>query len=64
MNNSSNMPPEFREYLGTFMGGAFQVVFGFIIILVFGAMFSTLGGLLGASIFKKKPVHGSAQDLP
>ncbi len=64
MNNSSNMPPEFRQYAGTFMGGAFQVVFGFIIILVFGAMFSTLGGLLGASIFKKKPVHSSAQDAP
>ena len=64
INNSGNMPPEFRQYVGTYMGGAFQVVFGFIFILVFGAIFSTLGGLLGAAVFKKKPVHGSAQDAP
>jgi hypothetical protein len=45
------------------MGGAFGVVFGFIVMLVFGAIFSTLGGLLGAAIFKK-PMHSSAQNAP
>jgi hypothetical protein len=63
INNSGNMPPEFRQFLGTYMGGAFQVVFGFIFTLFFGAMFSTLGGLLGASIFKKE-MHSSAHDAP
>ena len=63
INNSGSMPPEFRQYVGTFMGGALQVVFGFVFILVFGAIFSTLGGLLGAAIFKK-PMHGSAHDVP
>ena len=63
ISSSASMPPEFRQYAGTYMGGAFQVVFGFILMLVFGAMFSTLGGLLGAATFKKQ-VHGSAHDAP
>ena len=63
INSSRSMPPEFRQYVGTYMGGALQVAFGFVFILVFGAIFSTLGGLLGAAIFKK-PMHGSAHDVP
>ena len=61
ISSSGRMPPEFRQYVGTYMGGALQVVFGFVFILVFGAIFSTLGGLLGAAIFKK-PMHGPAHD--
>jgi hypothetical protein len=63
VSNSGGVPPEFRQYAGTYMGGALGVVFGFIVILIFGAIFSTLGGLLGASIFKKE-MHTSAQDAP
>ena len=63
INSSGNVPPEFRQYVGTYMGGALQVVFGFFFILVFGAVFSTLGGLLGAVIFKKH-VHDPAHDAP
>ena len=47
------MPPEFREYAGTYMGGAFKLVVGFFFMLVVGSMLSTLGGVLGALIFKK-----------
>jgi len=63
MSSSGGMPPEFRQYAGTYMGGALPIVFGFILILVFGAIFSTLGGLLGAAVFKKQ-MHGSAHDAP
>jgi hypothetical protein len=63
ISNSDNMPPEFRQYLSTYMGGPFQVVLGFVFTLVFGAIFSTLGGLLGATLFKKQ-VHDSAHDAP
>jgi len=63
VSNSGGMPPEFRQYAGTYMGGALGVVFGFVVILVFGAIFSTLGGLLGASIFKKE-MPTSAPDAP
>ena len=64
MSNSANMPPEFRQYAGTYMGGVFQVVFGFILILVFGAIFSTLGGLLGAAIFKRQLPPGAVDRPP
>ena len=54
---SGRMPPEFRSYLGGgFAEGGFRgisMVFGFMFMLVAGAIFSTLGGLLGALIFKK-----------
>jgi len=62
-DSGNNMPPEFRQFLASFMGGALQVFLGFLFVLVFGAIFSTLGGLLGASIFKKE-MHGSAHDAP
>jgi hypothetical protein len=63
INNAEGMPPEFREYLGTYTGIAVQLVFGFIFTLIFGAIFSTLGGLLGSAVFKK-PLHDSAHDVP
>ena len=62
-DSGNNMPPEFRQFLASFMGGVLQVVVGFIFALVFGAIFSTLGGLLGAAIFKKE-MHTSAHDAP
>ena len=61
--SGNNIPPEFRQFLTSLMSGPLQVVFGFVFTLVFGAIFSTLGGLLGVSIFKKE-MHTSAQDAP
>ncbi len=59
--SNGNMPPEFRQYVGTYMGGGLRLMFGFVLILVFGAIFSTLGGLLGSVIFKKQ-MHDPAHD--
>lgn len=54
---SGSMPPEFRSFLGNgFAAGGFRflrMIFGFMFMLVAGAIFSTLGGLLGALVFKK-----------
>jgi hypothetical protein len=61
IRNAGSVPPEFRDYVGTNIGTAFRVGLGFVFILVFGCIFSTLGGLLGAAVFKK-PLHGSAQN--
>jgi len=63
INNAGGIPPEYRGVLGTTMGRTIQLVVGFFFMLIVGAIFSTLGGLLGAAIFKKQ-VHGPAQDLP
>jgi hypothetical protein len=52
--NMRDMPPQFREYATAPLSGAFQAAIGFIFMLFVGAIFSTLGGLLGAVIFGKK----------
>jgi hypothetical protein len=53
MDRANNMPPEFREYMGSYVGGAIGLVIGFAFMLVMGAIFSTIGGLLGAVFFRK-----------
>lgn len=61
---SGNMPPAVREILENygqprtalgFLGALVFRVIGFFFLLVVGAVFSTLGGLLGAAVFKKSP---------
>jgi hypothetical protein len=59
----SNMPPEFREYARSSMSAGVRLVLGFVLMLVLGAIFSTIGGWLGALIFRKKVPPG-AIDLP
>ena len=63
IQNTGGMPPEFREYVGTYAGGAIQVVFTFLFMLFVGSMFSTVGGLAGAAIFKKDLPPGTI-DVP
>jgi hypothetical protein len=57
--NAGSLPPEFRDYVGTSIGTALGLAIGFFFILVFGCIFSTLGGLLGAAIFKKQLPPGT-----
>ena len=56
---ADNMPPEFRQYVGTAIGGGIQLALGFIFMLIVGSSFSTLGGVLGAVIFKKQVPPGT-----
>jgi membrane associated rhomboid family serine protease len=72
LENSPNMPPDFRDFLERFSSGdirmtfaatAVRVVFGFAFWLVIGAIFSTLGGLLGA-VFFSKPQPPQTIDVP
>jgi hypothetical protein len=53
VENAAGMPPEFREYVGTYLGSAIQVAVGFGFMLVVGSMFATIGGVIGAMLFKK-----------
>jgi hypothetical protein len=59
---SGNMPPAIRQMLEQYseprtavglMGRAFLRLIGFVFMLCIGSIFSTLGGLLGAALFKK-----------
>lgn len=63
LEDSGDMPPEFRDYL-TYMGGRIRLVIGFILMLCVGSTFSTLGGLLGAMIFRKPLAPGIANVPP
>lgn len=64
IRNAGSVPPEFRDYVDTNIGTALRVAFGFFFILVFGCIFSTLGGLLGAAIFKKRLPPGAVDGPP
>jgi hypothetical protein len=57
MENARNMPVEVRDYMGT-VGSGVRIVAGFMMMLVAGAVFSTIGGLLGAAIFVRRPPPG------
>ncbi len=51
--DGGNLPPEFREMMTSGMGTAFGLVLGFFFALMAGVVFSTLGGVLGALIFRR-----------
>ena len=53
-----NMPPEFRDYANSSLAGGAAAMFAFVLMLVLGAIFSTLGGLLGAVMFGRKTPPG------
>jgi hypothetical protein len=57
----NDMPPEMLETLekfSTFMadsGGGVLFIIGFVISLLLGAVFCTVGGLIGGAVFKQNP---------
>jgi hypothetical protein len=53
--DSGAMPPEFRETIAAGFGGAFVIVVSFVMTLFAGVVFSTLGGVVGALIFRRPP---------
>ena len=53
-----DFPPQLQEFLSSSSFGVISLVFGFVVMLCVGAIFSTLGGLLGAAIFKRKTPPG------
>jgi hypothetical protein len=64
LENSGSMPPEFRDMLERYASGDIRVtlaarvirlVVQFVVLLCLGAIFSTLGGLIGALVFRKPP---------
>jgi hypothetical protein len=74
LDMSGNMPADMRDMLDRFAGnnfGATTIAFGFIrrvigffVMLFLGAIFSTIGGLLGAALFAKKLPPGTIDVVP
>jgi hypothetical protein len=67
------LPPEARDVLERYAGregelsGAFSIIsrfVGLIFWLFLGAVFSTIGGLIGALIFRKETLPGTIDIIP
>jgi len=58
------MPPEFREFATRGVGTGFRLIMGFILWLFVGAIFSTIGGVVGQAIFQKKLPPGTIDVTP
>ena len=68
---SGNMPPEFRDALSRYGSGGAPMalvvatkIFGLMFLMSIGAIFSTIGGLLGTAIFKKQTPPGTIDITP
>jgi hypothetical protein len=61
--DNGSLPPEMREMVSSGFGTVAGIVFGFIFALFAGVVFSTLGGVLGAVIFRRKPAP-AVIDIP
>jgi hypothetical protein len=53
--DSGSLPPEFRDAMTSYVGGVVGIAVSFFTTLIAGVVFATLGGVLGAAIFRKPP---------
>lgn len=59
LEGANDVPPEVREAVSRLTGSGASLLLGFLVNLTFGVVFSTLGGLLGAVLFRKPAVLAS-----
>ncbi len=60
LSGSANVPPDVVEMIEQLSGaGPVAMLFGFVVILLAGMVFSTLGGLLGAVVFRRNRPMGT-----
>ena len=66
LDSAADVPPEVRELMESFGSGSGlgAVVVGFFFMLAVGMVFSTLGGLLGALIFRSTPPSAPVASPP
>lgn len=69
LENVTDLPPEARDVIHTWSsqaGTVVQAVVAFVVMLFLGMLFSTLGGILGAVIFRRvaPPAAERAVDAP
>jgi hypothetical protein len=50
MVDSGNLPPQFRDYVAGYGRGVVRLIFSFVFMLIAGAIFSSIGGILGAVV--------------
>jgi hypothetical protein len=62
--NGGAVPVEFRDYLARYASGAIGVAVSFIVMLIGGIIFSTIGGLVGAAVFSRQQPSAPPSSLP
>lgn len=60
LTQSGDIPPEFEWWLSSAVGGAAGIMLGFVAMLMAGLIFCTLGGVIGAAIFRRPPTTDQA----
>jgi hypothetical protein len=63
----ADVPPEALEFIESFVQGSagmMGIIIGFFLTLLIAAIFSTIGGLIGAAVFKVEPPTVSTGDVP
>ncbi|HMD33927.1 MAG TPA: DUF5518 domain-containing protein [Vicinamibacterales bacterium] len=63
LERMENVPPEIRDLAMNRGFTAIRLIGQFVFWLVIGSLFSTIGGLVGASIFQKKLPPGTAPTI-
>jgi hypothetical protein len=66
MNNASDVPPQFRTFIEGIRAGtrsAVQIVIEFLFTLFLGMIFATIGGLVGAVLFRRKTPPMTTVDI-
>jgi len=58
ISQNGDLPPQLRVFIASSSFGVVGAIFSFVLMLCLGAVFSTIGGLIGAAIFKKKTPPG------
>jgi hypothetical protein len=63
MSSADGMTPDARELLRTLPPMMLEVIFG-IIMMVFGTVVSTIGGVIGAAVFRRSAPPPPPPDVP
>jgi hypothetical protein len=62
--DAGTLPAEFRDYMTRYAFGALGLTVAFVATLIAGLVFSPIGGLIGAAIFRRPMPHRDPDGVP
>lgn len=64
MESTQDFPSEMRGMVESMSGGAASIVISFVFMLLAGMVFATLGGVIGAAIFRRHTPPAATIEVP